>query len=247
MALWPSDGDHLVSLTSGPVISATRHKPLRLGQRLTGPPSSAGRRPEGKQQARGGGEGRERERERKRKPDGRRPTDPRPSTPKRQKSHHGPQQAEAAVQKKEARNSVTTSAVKRRGPLQLKDLIESRVLTPGRNKVTVQYKGMVYTASLGKDGAILFEGRKFQAASAFSVHVKRLLTPNKQGDDGWKSVHIDGRPLEDWREDYFQKHKLAEQGGEKTTRSRQHKSQRDQRAQVNVHLPNALIVFLTRC
>lgn len=51
-------------------------------------------------------------------------------------------------------------------------------------------------------------GRRFHAASAFSVHVKRLLTPNKRGDDGWKSVHVDGRSLEEWRTVYFEKNSL---------------------------------------
>ena len=64
-----------------------------------------------------------------------------------------------SVPKKTPRASTAVPSTKRRGPLQLKDLIDSRVLTPGRNKVTVQYKGMLYTASLGKDGAILFEGK----------------------------------------------------------------------------------------
>ena len=31
------------------------------------------------------------------------------------------------------------------------------------------------------------------------MHVKRLLAPSKQGDDGWRSVQVDGVTLEDWR------------------------------------------------
>lgn len=41
--------------------------------------------------------------------------------------------------------------------------------------------------------------QKFGSASAFSVHVKRQVTPSKQGDDGWRSVHAGGVSLHDLR------------------------------------------------
>ena len=31
-----------------------------------------------------------------------------------------------------------------------------------------------------------------------------MQTPNKQGDDGWKSTLYDGQPLENYRRKYFQ-------------------------------------------
>ena len=42
-------------------------------------------------------------------------------------------------------------------------------------------------------------GQKFTSATAFSIHCKRQQTPNKQGDDGWKSVLYEGQPLESFR------------------------------------------------
>lgn len=47
-------------------------------------------------------------------------------------------------------------------------------------------------------------GKKFGSATAFSIHCKRMQTPNKQGDDGWKSTLYDGQPLETYRRKYFQ-------------------------------------------
>ena len=47
-------------------------------------------------------------------------------------------------------------------------------------------------------------GKKFGSATAFSIHCKRMQTPNKQGDDGWKSTLYDGQPLENYRRKYFQ-------------------------------------------
>jgi hypothetical protein len=41
------------------------------------------------------------------------------------------------------------------------------------------------------------------SATAFSIHCKRQLTPNKQGDDGWKSVQYEGQPLEYFRRTYY--------------------------------------------
>ena len=41
--------------------------------------------------------------------------------------------------------------------------------------------------------------------TSFSIHCKRMQTPNKQGDDGWKSVLYEGQPLELYRRRYSSK------------------------------------------
>jgi hypothetical protein len=51
----------------------------------------------------------------------------------------------------------------------------------------------------------LSAGTTFNTPSAFSVHVKRLITPNKQGDDGWHSVYVDGVLLNSLRQQYHAK------------------------------------------
>lgn len=48
-------------------------------------------------------------------------------------------------------------------------------------------------------------GTTFNTPSAFSVHVKRIITPNKQGDDGWHSVYINGVLLNAVRQQYHAK------------------------------------------
>ena len=45
-------------------------------------------------------------------------------------------------------------------------------------------------------------GKPFHSATSFSIHCKRMQTPNKQGDDGWKSVLYEGQPLEMYRRKY---------------------------------------------
>jgi len=55
-----------------------------------------------------------------------------------------------------------------------------------------------------EDGTIEYQGKRYNSATAFSIHYKRQITPSKQGDDGWKSVAYDGRPLEHYRKIYLQ-------------------------------------------
>ncbi|KAL3138449.1 hypothetical protein ABBQ32_006240 [Trebouxia sp. C0010 RCD-2024] len=93
---------------------------------------------------------------------------------------------------------------KPRASVTLKELVDFGVILPGRNKISVQYKGINYLANLGKDGVIMYQGKKFGSATAFSIYCKRMQTPNKQGDDGWKSTLYDGQPLENYRRKYFQ-------------------------------------------
>ena len=56
-------------------------------------------------------------------------------------------------------------------------------------------------------------GKRFQSATSFSIHCKRLQTPNKQGDDGWKSTLYEGQPLEAFRKKYLHRIQGAKDGG----------------------------------
>lgn len=102
--------------------------------------------------------------------------------------------------------------------MKIKDLIDSGLLTPGEDIVSVIYKGTTYFASLDSSGTILFQGiysiiilsikfdisgSSFNSPTAFSIHVKRILSPEKRGDDGWNSVMISGQSLANWRSQYL--------------------------------------------
>lgn len=88
-------------------------------------------------------------------------------------------------------------------PVSLADLIHAGLLTPGDGVLSVAYKGSTHRASLLADGTIRHDGKVYNSASAFSIHVKRLITPDKQGDDGWKSVLYAGKPLDSYRYEVF--------------------------------------------
>ena len=47
---------------------------------------------------------------------------------------------------------------KPRASVTLKDLVDFGVILPGRNKISVTYKGINYLATLGKDGIIVYQG-----------------------------------------------------------------------------------------
>ena len=53
-------------------------------------------------------------------------------------------------------------------------------------------------------------GKSFQSATSFSIHCKRMQTPGKQGDDGWKSVLYEGQPLELYRRRYSARPRAAQ-------------------------------------
>lgn len=54
--------------------------------------------------------------------------------------------------------------------LTLQDLIDAGVIFPGRNNISVQYKGTTYTASLSKEGMILFQGMQLHEATSLISH-----------------------------------------------------------------------------
>lgn len=55
-------------------------------------------------------------------------------------------------------NNRKGKAAKPRASVTLKDLVDLSVILPGRNKISVSYKGVNYVASLGKDGIIVYQG-----------------------------------------------------------------------------------------
>ena len=50
---------------------------------------------------------------------------------------------------------------------------------------------------------VIAAGKQFNSPTAFSMHCKRLQAPQKQGDDGWKSVLYEGTQLDVFRRKYL--------------------------------------------
>lgn len=96
-------------------------------------------------------------------------------------------------------NAVDSSKTTGRPAISLQQLVEKGILKPGPDQISCSYKGQTIVANLADDGFIEYEGHRYQSATSFSITFKRTITPSKQGDDGWKSVIYEGKPLEHYR------------------------------------------------
>lgn len=105
-------------------------------------------------------------------------------------------------------NKVGTTST--RSGVTLADLVESGMIIPKEDCMTISYKGASAVASLTPSGTIAYEGQEFQSATAFSIFFKRKITPSKQGDDGWKSVLYDGETLDTYRKALLEKRSKEE-------------------------------------
>lgn len=65
---------------------------------------------------------------------------------------------------------------KPRASVTLKELVDFGVILPGRNKISVSYKGINYLANLGKDGVIMYQGEAVAAMFAHHRHVSDRST-----------------------------------------------------------------------
>jgi len=93
------------------------------------------------------------------------------------------------------------------GSATLVELMDAGILKPGTDTVAIGFKGTTFKASLLPGGIIEWQGQPFKDPSAFSITVKRLLSPYKDEDEtaGWRSVHVDGVSLLDYRYRYHHK------------------------------------------
>jgi hypothetical protein len=112
--------------------------------------------------------------------------------------------AEAALmlrQRRQCAGRVATpgKATARRPLVQLKELIEHGLITPGKRTLRADYKNQHDYADLLADGRILQDGKIFDSPSAFSVFSKRKLTPERQSDDGWKTLKYGEKALEHYK------------------------------------------------
>lgn len=85
------------------------------------------------------------------------------------------------------------------GYITLKKLIDAGLLEPGENNLRCEYKGVTSIGTLTLEGRILWEGLAFESPSAWSIHLKRLVTPGRKADDGWKTIRYEGKLLEHFK------------------------------------------------
>lgn len=81
-------------------------------------------------------------------------------------------------------------------------LIEAGLLKCGERVLYLNYHGRRVHAALNTSGLIEFEGETYESASAWSYYVKKNMNPKIRSDNGWSSVHYNGKQLSHYRDLY---------------------------------------------
>mmetsp|Transcript_5188 Transcript_5188/g.13216 ORF Transcript_5188/g.13216 Transcript_5188/m.13216 type:complete len:610 (-) Transcript_5188:47-1876(-) len=122
-----------------------------------------------------------------------------------QKAVAKPKPGAAAGKRPPAAKAAPTNTQKRPratrpgGYVTLKKLLDAGLLQPGTDNLWCEYKGVRSVGSLTPEGRISWEGMLFESPSAWSIHLKRLVTPGRKADDGWKTIRYQGKLLEHFK------------------------------------------------
>ncbi|XP_071943014.1 MPN domain-containing protein-like [Antedon mediterranea] len=80
----------------------------------------------------------------------------------------------------------------------LKMLMDDHFVEPGNGCLSIDYLGQKFKADLLESGQIQWEGHNhlFNSPSAWAIHVKKLVNPDKKSGCGWASVKYNGKKLD---------------------------------------------------
>jgi len=86
-----------------------------------------------------------------------------------------------------------------RGGITLAMLLEAGYMQAGHNVLTIDYLGNNFQADLESDGTIRSDGHQYHSPSAWAIHCKKLVNPDKKSGCGWASVKYKGRKLDAYK------------------------------------------------
>ncbi|XP_067002459.2 MPN domain-containing protein isoform X2 [Anabrus simplex] len=91
----------------------------------------------------------------------------------------------------------------------LQMLLSAGVLQPGDGAMTIEYLGQKFTGDLLPDGKIKSQETDiiFASPSAWAIHCKRIINPEKKSGCGWASVRYRGRKLDAIKTSWCKKRK----------------------------------------
>ncbi|XP_065654976.1 MPN domain-containing protein isoform X3 [Hydra vulgaris] len=91
-------------------------------------------------------------------------------------------------------------------------LIEENILEAGENNLTINYLGNKFVGDLKEDGTINCKNanRIFSSPSAWAMHCKKQVNPDKKSGCGWASVKYKGRKLDEFKSTWFRKQKIEQ-------------------------------------
>uniref|UniRef100_A0A0K8VPG8 MPN domain-containing protein CG4751 n=1 Tax=Bactrocera latifrons TaxID=174628 RepID=A0A0K8VPG8_BACLA len=89
----------------------------------------------------------------------------------------------------------------------LQTLMSANVLQPGKAVMTIDYLGQKFFGDLMPDGKIKSQETEtlFLTPSAWAVHCKRFINPEKKSGCGWASVKYKGRKLDVYKNSWLRK------------------------------------------
>ncbi|KAH8323247.1 hypothetical protein KR067_003722 [Drosophila pandora] len=89
----------------------------------------------------------------------------------------------------------------------LQTLMAANVLQPGLGLMTIEYLGQKFVGDLLSDGKIKSHETEtvFLTPSAWAMHCKRIINPEKKSGCGWASVKYKGKKLDAYKNTYLRK------------------------------------------
>lgn len=95
----------------------------------------------------------------------------------------------------------------------LQMLLGSKMLEPGKSAMTIEYLGQKFVGDLLADGKIKSQETEtiFCSPSAWAMHCKRIINPEKKSGCGWASVKYKGKKLDVYKAQYLRKCQLQKE------------------------------------
>ncbi|CAG4998877.1 unnamed protein product [Parnassius apollo] len=92
----------------------------------------------------------------------------------------------------------------------LQMLLEEKMLVPGIAAMTIEYLGQKFVGDLQPDGKIKSHETEtiFCSPSAWAIHCKRIINPDKRSGCGWASVKYRGKKLDTIKATYLRRKQL---------------------------------------
>lgn len=92
-------------------------------------------------------------------------------------------------------------------------LLAAKMLEPGKSTMTIEYLGQKFVGDLLPDGKIKSQETEtiFCSPSAWAMHCKRIINPEKKSGCGWASVKYKGKKLDAYKAQWLRKCQLQKE------------------------------------
>ncbi|CAD5114435.1 DgyrCDS3567 [Dimorphilus gyrociliatus] len=78
-------------------------------------------------------------------------------------------------------------------------LLRDKLIEPGEEVLSIEYLGKKFVADLLPDGKLKSQENVFNSPSAWAIHCKKVVNPDKKSGCGWGSVRYKGKKLDTYK------------------------------------------------